>query len=558
MSSSYNPPAPPIASERGVSTGSGIHAPPSTAAQSTMVILPLGGGQEVGRSCILLQYNGRNILLDCGIHPGREGMDACPFFDIIEPSQIDMILVTHFHLDHCACLPYFTEKTDFKGRVFMTHATKAVMRLLISDYIKLQFSGGRHNSNALFNDEDLLNCINKCETINFHQTVDYKGVKFTPSCAGHVLGAAIYTIDIDGVVVVYTGDYSMEDDRHLAAAEIPVLERNPDVLIVESTYGNQIHPSREEREFRFTKTAEDIVNRGGHALLPVFALGRAQELLLLLEEHWKKNIHLQHFPIYYASKVASKALRLYQTFINSMNANVQRQLDVGNPFKFKYIENINRFDASNLEPCVVVAAPGMLQNGVSRQLFELWCEDSKNGVLLAGYSVEGTLAKRLLSQPKEIACLDGRIKQRKCSIEYVSFSAHVDYVQNWSFIRSVVPDNIILVHGEKGEMGRLKVELDREIKRGNWPDSTHKPPVLMPENGQSVKVAFKKSVVGYAVGEAAKEIVALLDNPEVDDGEGQSVLRASSSLKVLVAENFVFKVVSLSELELYTSLRRCV
>ena len=77
------------------SNNSGVHA--------NMVILPLGGGQEVGRSCILLQYHGRNILLDCGIHPGRDGMDACPFFDLIEPGEIDMILITHFHLDHCAC-----------------------------------------------------------------------------------------------------------------------------------------------------------------------------------------------------------------------------------------------------------------------------------------------------------------------------------------------------------------------------------------------------------------------------------------------------------------------
>lgn len=205
MSSLKSPPA-------GVPSGD----KPSTgasSAQSTMVILPLGGGQEVGRSCILLQYHGRSILLDCGIHPGREGMDACPFFDIIEPSEIDFVLITHFHLDHCASLPYFTEKTDFKGRVFMTHATKAVMRLLISDYIKLQFSGSRHSGNALYDDEDLLNCINKCETVNFHQTMTCNGVKFTPSCAGHVLGAAIFTIDIDGVVVVYTGDYSMEEDR---------------------------------------------------------------------------------------------------------------------------------------------------------------------------------------------------------------------------------------------------------------------------------------------------------------------------------------------------------
>ena len=104
-----------------------------------MTITPLGGGQEVGRSCILLQYRGRTIMLDCGTHPGRDGNDSLPFFDSIDdPANIDMILITHFHIDHCAALPYFTEKTNFKGKIFMTHATKAVMKLLLSDNIRLQ------------------------------------------------------------------------------------------------------------------------------------------------------------------------------------------------------------------------------------------------------------------------------------------------------------------------------------------------------------------------------------------------------------------------------------
>jgi cleavage and polyadenylation specificity factor subunit 3 len=111
----------------------------TAAKEDFMVITPLGGGQEVGRSCIVLDYRGRSVMLDCGTHPGREGSDSLPFFDALEdPSAIDLVLVTHFHIDHCAGLPYFTEKTNFKGRIFMTHATKAVMRLLLADNIRLQ------------------------------------------------------------------------------------------------------------------------------------------------------------------------------------------------------------------------------------------------------------------------------------------------------------------------------------------------------------------------------------------------------------------------------------
>ena len=106
-----------------------------------MLVTPLGGGQEVGRSCILLRFRGRMLLLDCGVHPGREGSAALPYFDgcDVDLEEVDLILITHFHLDHCASLPYFLAvNKNFKGRIFMTHATKSVMRLLLTDNIRLQ------------------------------------------------------------------------------------------------------------------------------------------------------------------------------------------------------------------------------------------------------------------------------------------------------------------------------------------------------------------------------------------------------------------------------------
>jgi len=169
--------------------------------------------------------------LDCGVHSGKDGIDGMPFFDTIDAAEVDIILITHFHLDHCASLPYFTEKTNFEGRVFMTHATKAVMRLLLADNIRLQ-------QKPLYSELDLQRCVDKCEVVDFHQTFEVKGVKFTASAAGHVLGAAMFTIEIGGIKTLYTGDYSMEEDRHLACAEIPGCG-SPDVLIVESTFGVQ-------------------------------------------------------------------------------------------------------------------------------------------------------------------------------------------------------------------------------------------------------------------------------------------------------------------------------
>ena len=432
-----------------------------------MTITPLGSGQEVGRSCHLLTFRNTTILLDCGIHPGYDGMAGLPFFDRVDPEQVDVLLVTHFHLDHAASLPYFTERTGFKGRIFMTHPTKAVIRLLLGDYLKLMNMkrGGiksEEESDVLYTEADLQSCVDKIELIDYHQTIDLNlpsGLKFHALNAGHVLGAAMFFIEIGGRSVLYTGDYSMEEDRHLMAAELPKYHVSPDVLIVESTYGVQVHASRAEREARFTGTIERIVTGGGRCLIPVFALGRAQELLLILDEYWQEHPNLQSIPIYYASKMANRALRVYQTYANMMNARIRSQMDLGNPFHFSHIKNLKSIDVNNFDdrgPSVVFASPGMLQSGVSRQLFDRWATDPKNGVMLAGYAVEHTLAKEIQSQPKEVVTMEGRRQPLNCLVDYVSFSAHVDFVQNRDFITTVNPRNIILVHGAKEEMGRLK------------------------------------------------------------------------------------------------------
>jgi cleavage and polyadenylation specificity factor subunit 3 len=187
-----------------------------------------------------------------------------------------------------------------------------------------------------------------------------RGVRFTPTAAGHVLGAAMFSIEIDGIKVLYTGDYSMEEDRHLMCAEVPP-GGSPDVLIVESTFGVVTLPAREEREAKFTSTVEDVVTRGGSCLIPVFALGRAQELLLILDEYWQTHPELQNIPVFYASKLASKALRVYQTFVNMMNDHIRGLMDISNPFKLNHIKNMLRSEFDILGPCVVMAAPGFMQ-----------------------------------------------------------------------------------------------------------------------------------------------------------------------------------------------------
>jgi cleavage and polyadenylation specificity factor subunit 3 len=289
--------------------------------EDIMTVTPLGAGQEVGRSCHVVEFRGMVILLDCGIHPGYDGLHGLPFLDRVDVESIDVCLITHFHLDHVASLPYLTEKTNFRGRIFMTHPTKAVTRLLLGDYLRLmqmKNSSGPEDA-LLYTQSDLNACLNKVELIDFHTTVTVGALSFYALNAGHVLGACMFFLQLGGRSVLYTGDYSMEDDRHLMAAEIPIHNAQVDLLISEATYGVQVHASRAEREARFTGTIDRIVSRGGKCLIPVFALGRAQELLLILDEYWQANAdRLSNIPIWYASKLASRALRVYQTYANSM------------------------------------------------------------------------------------------------------------------------------------------------------------------------------------------------------------------------------------------------
>ena len=300
-------------------------------------VIPLGAGQEVGRSCIIVKYQGKTVMLDCGIHPGFSGLASLPFLDEVDLETVDVMLVTHFHLDHCAAVPYAVGHTSFRGRIFMTHPTKAIVGTLLKDFVKVSKGGaggqrrlaawGRcrrsqsgaclcthqrncgqpdtmqatlppifHAEGGLYSEKDLDAAIERTEVIDFHQTVDVSGIRITPYRAGHVLGAAMFMVEIGGMRLLYTGDYSRIADRHMPAADLP--ELRPHIVVVESTYGVSRHLPREEREQRFVERIHTAVVRGGRVLLPVVALGRAQELLLILEEYWERHPELHGVPIY--------------------------------------------------------------------------------------------------------------------------------------------------------------------------------------------------------------------------------------------------------------------
>ena len=275
---------------------------------------------------------------------------------------------------------------------------------------------------------------------------------------------------------MFTGDYSREDDRHLVSAEVPRGVK-VDVLITESTYGIASHVPRAERETALMKSVTGILNRGGRVLMPVFALGRAQELLLILDDYWARHQDFQKFPIYYASNLARKCMIVYQTYVSAMNDNIKRvfrermaeaeqagSTEKGGPWDFRFIrslKNLERFD--DVGGCVVLASPGMLQSGVSRELLERWAPNDRNGVVITGYSVEGTMAKQIMNEPDSIPAIMGNrgtagpgrrglgangeaekpMIPRRCSVQEYSFAAHVDGQENQSFIEEMAAPVVV-------------------------------------------------------------------------------------------------------------------
>ncbi|AEO61408.1 hypothetical protein MYCTH_2311535 [Thermothelomyces thermophilus ATCC 42464] len=537
-----------------------------------LMFLCLGGGNEVGRSCHIIQYKGKTVMLDAGQHPAYDGLAALPFFDDFDLSTVDVLLISHFHIDHAASLPYVLAKTNFRGRVFMTHPTKAIYKWLIQDSVRVGNTSSNPTTQLVYTEQDHLNTFPMIEAIDYHTTHTISSIRITPYPAGHVLGAAMFLIEIAGLNILFTGDYSREQDRHLVSAEVPKGVKI-DVLITESTYGIASHVPRLEREQALMKSITSVLNRGGRVLMPVFALGRAQELLLILDEYWAKHKEYQKYPIYYASNLARKCMLVYQTYVGAMNDNIKRLFrermaeaeasgdgaGKGGPWDFKFIRSLKSIDRfEDVGGCVMLASPGMLQNGVSRELLERWAPSEKNGVIITGYSVEGTMAKHIMQEPEQIQAVMTRSSAggrrgpggdaekvmipRRCTVQEFSFAAHVDGTENREFIEEVGAPVVILVHGEVHNMMRLKSKL-----LSLNANKTNKVKVYSPRNCEELRIPFKTDKTAKVVGKLAS-IPQPMKMPKAESEEPRLITG------VLVQNDFKMSLMAPEDLREYAGL----
>ena len=278
-----------------------------------LVVTCYGAASEVGRSCILVKISGKHILLDCGVNIGTSNpKERLPKLPDKAIGKIDLVLISHIHSDHIASLPWLTEVKRCQAPIFMTRASFMLSRIMLEDFLKV-------TDHPPYTKDHLNACHKKIRSVEFSQRCEMiPGVWVTAYPAGHLLGAAAFHVTSGGRSFLYTGDFSGPADHHLSGHAIPRLF--PDLLLTESTYGNRVREPMYRRERSFVQQVHKCVMKKGKVLIPVFAVGRLQEICLMLNDYWER-MDCQE-PIYFASGMGAKATEVYKQCIQWMNPTV--------------------------------------------------------------------------------------------------------------------------------------------------------------------------------------------------------------------------------------------
>jgi len=447
-------------------------------------ITMLGGAQEVGRSAILVQTRESQVLLDCGINPGsRNSLDAFPRLDApqFDIDLLDAVIISHSHLDHCGFLP-FLFKYGYDGPVYCSAPTASLMTLLQLDYLDVLSKQGVM---PLYDQKDVRETVLHTIPLRYGVVTDIApDVRLTLHNAGHILGSSVTHLHIgEGLHnVVYTGDYKYAKTMLLepAATEFPRVE----TIITESTYGapRDTMPSRIEAEERLSSVLNETLDQGGKVLIPVPAVGRAQEIMLIIDGYMRQGL-LKEAPVFIEGMI-SEATAIHTAYPEYLSRNVRnRILHEGiNPFQsdfFTIVEHPSaREEIVEGEPCIIMATSGMLEGGPAVDYFKYLGSDKKNLIVFVSYQIEGTMGNRIQKGLMETPMInsDGKIEIVKANLKVESiegFSGHSDRRQIISYIRRVTPklERLIVCHGEKMKCLNVANIFQRKFKiRTNVPD----------------------------------------------------------------------------------------
>ena len=481
---------------------------------------PLGAGQDVGRSCLLLTFDDRiTIMFDCGAHI-TDKTSRVPDSSRI-PDNLKAILVTHYHIDHVGGLPHLTQiDEEFKSRFSGSNAPEVIMTLptkVLSPLVAKDFSRGSNQD--LYFPIHIERAFSKVRTIGLHQRYPLAlapEVFVTPVYAGHVLGAVMYIVEYRGVTVMYTGDYSFASDSQLDGAKIPptlLPSTGVDLIISESTYATSIRESPEKRAAKFVAAVEKTLEAGGVVLVPVFAIGRSQELSSIIRRSMGVGVKL------YSTNDSSLKANPYFRLLKSWWENEGIGLELPDVEVLTDVKLLRKksddkagegtADNPRARPCVVFASPSMLEGGSSLEVFNEIVNDENSMVLLTGYCFKGTVGNKLImfnskrtrKGDRVVQLGHGRTCQVKCQIDYVPFTGHTDSVGIKEVMRIAKPRNIILIHGEADKMGRLAKELADE----------HNVDVKIPVNYEELRYEFSGLEHAIQLPEDGPSIEDILD-----------------------------------------------
>jgi putative mRNA 3-end processing factor len=387
----------------------------------------LGGAEEVGRLGMLLYENNLKLLFDYGLSatdPPTYPMQAPP---------VDCVFLSHSHLDHSGMIPWICGR--YHTRVFSTIMTQRVSEVLFDDNIKIMDYEGYP---AMYDKKDIRSTKRSFENIEFDEVrkVGPFSVKF--HYAGHIPGATMFELYGDKTTL-FTGDINTIDTNLLQGTR-PV---KCDNLIVEGTYAGRNHPSRAKLEYRFIKKVEEVVSRGGKVIIPAFAIGRTQEVMLILKNS-KYRI--------YVDGMGKRVTNIYleeQGYIRSQKDLRKMKHSAKSVHSPKTRKNAMRGD-------VIITTSGMMDGGPVLSYMKEFKDDPKNAVLLTGYQVEGTNGRLLMDERKIL--IQGVPTEVKCEVDFFDFSAHAGHDELVEFINGCEPENVILCHSETRE------EIAKEIE----------------------------------------------------------------------------------------------
>ena len=430
-----------------------------------------GADRCVTGSCHCLEINGKRILVDCGLQQGRDELDNAMF--AFNPGDIDILLVTHAHIDHTGRIPLLV-KRGFTGRILTTRVTADLMRIMLLDSAHIQESdaeyrnrkgqrAGREPVEPLYTTEDAMNVFKFLTVCEYGQSVELcEGVTAVFTDAGHLLGSASITLELDegGVhkTLVFSGDIGNVDQPIIRD---PQLLKKADYVVMESTYGDRNHTEVWSYTDQLAQIIDETLAKGGNVVIPAFAVGRTQELLYFIREIKDRGLvtSVKDFPVYVDSPLAKKATTIFCGDLRGYLDEDARALvqDGTHMFNFPGLHLTETVDESKLlnmdkTPKVIISASGMCDAGRIRHhlKYNLWRGDS--AVVFVGFQSPGTLGRHLLDGAPSVKLFGEDIAVRAKIVNFQGLSSHADHDHLVDWIKHFDPaktTHVFIVHGDR-------------------------------------------------------------------------------------------------------------